>query len=423
MPGSLLELPHCVLVHALGFTNLPDRCSSRLVCKQLSRACPVPFYIAAKALEAANAFDICFKCEQRSKEGCDCGSNELDASEFARFDPRRTAEYKLLAAKVAASSHLEPGFWASTHAADSEDLLRMIWNFSLQSVRRLVRHFHFQIVVELMRAWRRPDFQCRNPHEESTYNSHAENAHERKLAELYGPVPGGSARYRLLWELARLNVAAEELRGNENVYHYARDRENHLGRICISTSAGESERVATCFWVHGIFGSGLFGFRVRNVPPELQGAEPGSDAHLKYLLQKAWGRCPQHGYFDRQSRPDLYSVFGERLVDEFLDPIRPFHDAWPALLELINDIDERFLSATRFGDNSNPVDVYSFDYRISAALDDDIPAYDHLGRLEEESCTDDENGEDDEDDEDLDLAFAFHSSKEHNMQEGDGCKP
>ena len=136
----------------------------------------IPFYMAAKALETSNAFDICDQCDKRSNEGCDCDSNGLDESEFACFDPRRTADYKLLAAKVAASSHLEPGTWASTHAADSKDLLRMIWDFSLQSVRRLVRHFSFTILMELTRRTRLHGSTNNHADAESTHNSDAENA-------------------------------------------------------------------------------------------------------------------------------------------------------------------------------------------------------------------------------------------------------
>ena len=197
----------------------------------------------------------------------------------------------------------------------------MIWDFSLQSVRRLVRHFSFTILMELMSASRRTRLDgSTNNHAkaESTHNSDAENAHERQLSELYGGVPGGSARYRLLWQLAGLNVAAEELQGDRRVYHYAHDKEDAGGRIRICTSDGSSERADTNYWVYAIFG--LFGERVRNVPYELQGVEPGSDAHLNFLLSRAWGRCPRVGCCTRQPRPDLYSVFGERLVDEYLDP-------------------------------------------------------------------------------------------------------
>jgi hypothetical protein len=250
----------------------------------------------------------------------------------------------------------------------------LIWDFSLQSVRRLVRHFSFKILIELSSASRRTRIngsQYNNNHAdaESTHNSDAENAHERKLSELYGAVPGGSARYRLLWQLASLNVAAKELQGDHRVYHYACDKEDAGGRIQICTSDASSERADTNYWVYAIFG--LFEERVRNVPYELQGAEPGSDAHLKVLLSRAWGRCPRVGYRTRQPRPDLYSVFGERLVDEYLDPIRPFRDAWPALLRTWTTL-------------------------MTAALDH-IPAYSHLGRLEDDSCEDDEDDKDDED--------------------------
>ena len=173
------------------------------------------------------------------------------------------------------------------------------------------------------------------------------------------------------------------------MYHYAWDKENAGGRIQICTSGGSSESADTNNWVYAIFG--LFGERVRNVPYELQGAEPGSDAHLTFLLSRAWGRCPRVGYRTRQPRPDLYSVFGERLVDEYLDPIRPFRDAWPALLQLINEIDGRPLSAGG-GDGGSPSDLDDFDDRSICAALDHIPAYSHLGRLEDE---------DDEDDEDL----------------------
>ena len=69
-------------------------------------------------------------------------------------------------------------------------------------------------------------------------------------------------------------------------------------------------------------------------------------------------------------------MFGERLVDEYLDPIRPFRDAWPALLQLINEIDGRTLSAGG-GDGGSPSDLDDFDDRICAALDH-IPVYSHL---------------------------------------------
>lgn len=332
-PRVLPELPDELWTTLLSFCGLPELHSARLSSKLLAEASPSPYIWAARVLAKANAFDICSECEgritaftPRSIKYCNKCNEFESMSEaedevtlaFSRSDPRRTPLYWDLMEKVT-SRRFET--WKDAEKGESGMLFRLMLDFCRRSVHRLERNFKQEIWSALHVSDVVFPFHVPSPkeiHVTEPGNSDAENAFETEMAML------GESRYKIMWTLARFNVAVKELYGKSPVYHYLEDRGNAEGVITICTSGGSSERHENCSFVQGLWG--LYEAFEGNSVDELKHSKPGSDAHLWYLLQA--------------SPPSaLIESFGIDFVTRNLDPMEAFRRAWPDLRSIVDERD------------------------------------------------------------------------------------
>jgi hypothetical protein len=140
-------------------------------------------------------------------------------------------------------------------------------------------------------------------------------------------------RYMVIYQLCSLQVAEEELFGAYDMYHFRRDILSSDGCVYIDTSDGSSLRDAIDEKMCGIFGfQGYFNgkedpFMKPNVNAPLYGVEPGSKAHVDYILNV-------RGQYD----PALIAVFGREICANSFDSMRPVREMWPKIAKLMQSM-------------------------------------------------------------------------------------
>ncbi len=209
-------------------------------------------------------------------------------------------------------------------------------------------------------------------------------------------------RYTVMWLLCSLKLAAAELFGAYEMYHFRRDFRSRDGSVRIEEPGGSS------FYnqLDNIF-CGVFGFQgyspsgeedpymKPNIHAPLFGVEPGSNIHVDYLLNV-------RGEYDEA----LIAVFGREFCANFFDPMRPVRDAWPKIAKQMQSM----------GDEDHEVypETDDDDYfrNISSSWDDNI---DELELDEEVDCDASEwfddkdfDCDDDDDDDDSDDANVYN---------------
>jgi len=413
------QLPNEITSRVISFLPIPDRLRCKLVSKTWRRLTPSFWDVAADVLETLNAFNACSNCTGKmtfkgceSCDSCAVGDDdwiwlgddeeaERDKSSagfwFIRTDPRRkptypsasgyhsafaaqhkkcagnALEYSKLAHKLmptAACSVLIPAGATSMQ----ENRFKLMFNFTVAAVNRL-SEYHLRGIRELLNG--KGGFVIPN----GVYP---------KMDAFYGTSP---IRYMVIWQLCSLNMAADELFGAYDMYHFRSDFRGSNGRVSISESGGSSfyngvdGRMSDIFGFQGYHNGEKDPYMKPDVSAPLYGVEPGSQTHVDYILNV-------RGQYDDA----LIAVFGREICARFFDPMRPVRELWPKIareMQAMGDKDDEVYSAV---DNENSFLFSDDDDDMLQEGDDE----DYDSNEWDDEDVDEDDDDDDDDDDDLD---------------------
>ena len=377
LPFIIEGLDPDVLTRIMTYLSIPDRLECRQVCRELCAQCPSPWRLAGDVLEAVNAFDVCEGCSAKlsfaagperpgdpcfnklrlAAQECACAEKgyakgwawrgdaeeaALDASDagsaFSRSDPRRKPAYAVLMRSVSARSYATLGNWAATgpwappsQRTPEAERLRQLLDFSRAAALRLHDHHEAEMSSSLKL-------------EAGSLARWGGGSSETAIAAVYENLRTKEpCAYNLTFDLASLNVAADELFQSDPqecrwIYWFRNDD----GEGVIRISEGSSLRNAREDYMEAVFDeAGEAGAGDLSA----SGATPCSDAHFEWLLARKGGGIAA-----------LACMFGDAICDELpLDPLARLRASWPLWCEDMRDIDGDFgdssSSSTSDGDS------------------------------------------------------------------------
>ena len=423
------QLPNEVTSRVISFLPIPDRLRCTMVSKTWRRLTPSFWDVAADVLETLNAFNACSHCsEKMTSKGCvSCGKgdddwiwlgddeeDERDKSSagfwFIRSDPRRkptypsALEYHSVFAAVhrkCASNALEYSKFAHklmpTAACSvlipvgatsmQENRFKLMFNFTVAAVNRLSEH-HMRGIRDILNG---------------NGGIVIPNGVYPTMDAFYGKSP---FRYMVMWELCSLKMAADELFGAYDMYHFRSDFRGSNGRVSISDSGGSSlndgidDRMCGIFGFQGYHNGEKDPYMKPNVSAPLYGVEPGSKTHVDYILNV-------RGQYDDA----LIAVFGRDICARFFDPMRQVRELWPIIakaMQAMGDKDDEVYSAVD-DDNSFLFSDDDDDDVLEEGYDEDCDSFE----CDDEDVDDDDDYDDDDDDLDGDNLDGVNAVDDH----------
>ncbi len=216
-------------------------------------------------------------------------------------------------------------------------------------------------------------------------------------------------RYVVIYHLCQLNMAADELFGAYELYHFRSDYRRSDGRVCIDEGNGSSFYNELEYYMCGIFGFQGYApngetdpYMKPNIEAPLFGVEPGSKVHVDYILNR-------RGEYNKA----LIAVFGIEFCSKFFDPMKPVRDHWSEVAKQMqsmgdqdsevyceNDEDGFALFSDDAGDELQQDDGGDSSNICSSDFYDDDDYDDDDEEEEEEDDDDDDDEEEDDDDDD-----------------------
>jgi hypothetical protein len=214
-------------------------------------------------------------------------------------------------------------------------------------------------------------------------------------------------RYMVIYQLCSLQMATDELFGAYDMYHFRSDYLNRNGDVCIEGPGGSSfynrleDYMCRIFGFQGYFEGKIDPYTKPNINAPLHGIEPGSKAHVDYILNV-------RGHYDEA----LVAVFGREFCAKFFDPMRLLRALWPKIAKMMKSMGDDDPEVYSEEDDDGRSHFSLFSGHVDDLHEDDEDDEHDEDEWSEDFDSDDENYnfheiDDDDDDDDDDASRRF----------------